>query len=612
MSHAAQSPRVALIALNAHFAHTSLALRLLREQAAADGFPREQLSLCEWTINDLPQQLLQRLFAQQADVYAFSCYIWNRRLTERLSDELRKIRPDALILWGGPEASQDAEAILNRHPAVDAILSGEGEKAFSKFLNNLTLSPEAPEACFAATPNLIYRTQEGAIQQNPMAPLLSPDQWVFPYTSEELIELKDRLIYFETSRGCPYGCTYCLSSLDRSVRLLPQPDVERVFDQLINAGLRQVKLVDRTFNIQPQRAAAIWNWLIERHRSASLTEKPFATNFHFEIMADQLDQAALKLLEQAPEGLIQFEIGVQTTTPDVLKAIHRPCNGPQLSFNVERLRNRTPIHLHLDLIAGLPGETFEQFCRSFNDVFALNPHQLQLGFLKVLPGSPMAVQARDLNFRWSEEPPYEILASDQMTYADLARLKDVETVLELYHNSGRFGLALPSLLNAFSTPFDLFDALAKANRQAGWFEQKASPSARAAFLLDFARAVLPAKDQPDFLSRLKLDYIHQGAKDLPAFLDLLENSSDPDRRLHLKDGKTIVHRDYPRQSRFRLEDLDLLHPVSLQAAGLVLHPNWAAAPLAELPSGKQICGFDLQTSPLRLLFVHSRENSENF
>lgn len=607
-------PRVALVALNAHFAHTSLAIRLLREAACAAGFPRDNLILCEWTINDLPPQLLQRLFAVEADLYAFSCYIWNRRLCERLSDELKKVRPDAVIIWGGPEATQDAVQILQVNPAVDAILAGEGEKAFadlllaSQNLQNASTWIRDP-AALSQLPNLVYRGTGQEIRRNSHAPLLLAESWSFPYTDDELLTLKDRLLYFETSRGCPYGCTYCLSALDRTVRLLDVPRVVTAFERLITAGLRQVKLVDRTFNIQPARAFAIWHWLIARQAQATADGQPFRTNFHFEIMADRLSLDGLELLKTAPAGLIQFEIGVQTTTPEVLRTIHRPCDWQRLAENVRFLRAQSAIHLHLDLIAGLPGETPSQFARSFDEVFALKPHQLQLGFLKVLPGSPMADQARERQFSWSNEPPYEILSSDEMTYADLAGLKDLEAVLELYYNSGRFPLSLQALLDQSESAFAVFDALAQANRIAGWFDLKASPAARAAFLADFARQRLPADAYPDFMSRLKLDYLLQGAKDQPTFLDLLETSLDPRRQAIKQLGRSLIHDRYPRQSRFRLEDFHFSQPVRLQELPLSRHELLIPPDLAELPSGPLLCGWDISAAPLTLLFAESLDKS---
>ncbi len=587
IADSAVRPRVALVALNAHFAHTSLAIRLLRNFAVEHQFPAENLILCEWTINDLPQQLLQRLFAVDADIYAFSCYIWNRKLVSRLSEELGKIRPAATIIWGGPEASQDASRILAESPAVAAIIAGEGEVAFIEFLERY----QQGHVDLASVPNLIYRTADGKMTVNPMAPLLKPGQWQFPYTEAELSSLKDRLLYFETSRGCPYGCTYCLSSLDRTVRLMPLATVLQSFEQLINSEVRQIKLVDRTFNIEPARAADIWAYLIDRYRKA-----PFRTNFHFEIMADRLADQALDLLAQAPPGLIQFEIGVQTTTPEVLDAIRRPCDMTRLKANVRDLRTRSKIHLHLDLIAGLPGESREQFAQAFNDVFRLQPHQLQLGFLKVLPGSPMARHAVALNFQWSGEPPYEILASDRMSYADLALLKDIETVLDWYHNSGRFTVTLPWLIRRVSSPFEFFRQLSAASRSAGWFDRQASQQARAAFLLDFGRTLALPSEQSVLQARLKLDYLLQGAKDQPDFLDGLETSDDPFRQQLKQLGREQIRAGFPKQSRFRLEDFILDESIELEQSEIIF------------PAGHILAGFDLAGSPPHLLFMLKVKN----
>jgi len=614
-------PRVALVALNAHYAHTSLAIRLLRNYAIEHQFPEANLVLCEWTINDLPQQLLQRLFAIDADIYAFSCYIWNRCLVDRLSEELAQIRPQATIIWGGPEASQDAHHILAENPAVDAIIAGEGEVAFTEFIlrfrrdqdhlrrdqDRLRKDQDPP----VVIPNLVFRAADGTVVANRPAPLLDPLQWPFPYTAAELDALKDRLLYFETSRGCPYGCTYCLSSLDRTVRLLPLPAVLSAFDRLICADIRQIKLVDRTFNIAPERATDIWHELITRHR-----REPFRTNFHFEIMADRLTEPSLDLLAEAPPGLIQFEIGVQTTTPEVLRTIHRPCDLPRLAANVRDLRIRSAIHLHLDLIAGLPGESLEQFAQAFNDVFALQPHQLQLGFLKVLPGSPMSHQAQTLNFRWSRTPPYEILASDRMNFADLAMLKDIEAVLDWYHNSGRFAVTVPWLVARVSSPFVFFQQLAAACRTAGWFDRQASQPARAAFLLGFGRSLVAPAEHPFLLARLKLDYLLQGAKDQPEFLDCIETSTDPDRQQLKQLGRERIRAGFPKQSRFRLEDFVFDAMIELDPSQLASAPTPGAEGQMSfpkgcrktiLPAGCVLAGFDLAGPLPRLLFAQNGE-----
>lgn len=593
------APHIALVTLNSQFAHTSLALRQLRQWAIHQGFSANQLSLHEWTINDLPSMLLQRLYELDADLYAFSCSIWNRRLTERLSDELAQIRPGATIIWGGPEASQDATAILQGHPSVSAILAGEGELVFAAYLSSFSGSNFDP----GTIPGLVFRDDSGAIRNNPPPPLLPSPEWLFPYTGQELRQLKERLLYFETSRGCPYGCTYCLSSLDKTVRLAPLPWVEAAFTRLIAADLRQVKLVDRTFNIQPARARAIWRFLIEHHR-----KQPFRTNFHFEIMADRLETEDLELLAQAPPGLFQLEIGVQTTTPEVLKAIHRPCDWPRLQANVRQLRHQAAIHLHLDLIAGLPSETVQQFARSFNDVFALKPHDLQLGFLKVLPGSPMAHQAKTLGFRWSQEPPYEILASDAMTYGDLAQLKDIETVLDLFYNSGKFAASLPWLADHVRggslTPFAFFQDLAAAYRFAGWFDLKTSPVSRARFLLEFGLAHLAPAEQAVYVSRVRLDYLLQGAKDQPDFLDTLENNPEEGSRQVLRTVREQVRALYPRLSRFRSERFVLDAPVDFSAPrDPQLVRTAEISPGQLLPAGTCVCAFDLSGPRPALIFV---------
>jgi len=325
-------------------------------------------------------------------------------------------------------------------------------------------------------------------------------------------------------------------------------------------------------------------------------------------MADRLEPEDLELLQEAPPGLIQFEIGVQTTTPAVLKAIHRPCDWPRLQETVLQLRHQAAIHLHLDLIAGLPSETPQQFARSFNDVFALKPHDLQLGFLKILPGSPMACQAADLGFKWSQEPPYEILASDALAYGDLAQLKDIEMVLDLYYNSGKFAASLPWLVKQFQgcslSPYEFFQALAKAFRSAGWFDLKTSPVTRSRFLLDFGLAHLDPPEQTVFVSRLKLDYLLQGAKDQPDFLDTLENSTEVGSRQLLTRVRSQVRTLYPRLNRFRSEHFVLDEPIQVSAAESPCHTRKLENhPDQILPAGASVVAFDLTGSHPILIYV---------
>lgn len=668
-------PLVALIACNARFAHSNLALRLLVTYARQHGFRAADFCLQEYTINDRPLPLLQRLFGLQANVYAFSCYIWNIQLISQLSAWLRKIRPDCRIIWGGPQASQEASQVLAANAAVDWIIAGEGEVGFLCLLRQLFPESELEQSisdrlgqstddredgpaggprgesagdyqdgpaggssglstgnftgqAAESIPGLVWRDpRTGQVRQNQPAALLGGAGWTFPWQAAELERFRDRLVYYETSRGCPYRCTYCLSALDKTVRYRPLELIFQELHQLIAADLRQVKLVDRTFNCQPARALAIWQFLL-----AIWQRQPFQTNFHFEIMADTLDDAAVAWLCTVPPGLFQLEIGVQSIQPHVLQAIRRPCNISRLARVVRQLRHGSAVHLHLDLIAGLPGETLAEFAHSFNTVYGWQPQQLQLGFLKVLPGSPMAADARRLAFVWQDEPPYEILASDVMTYPELVILKEIETMVDLFYNSGQFGCSLPWLIRFWPTPFDFYQQLATLWRHTGYFDRPAARDATWNCLLQLAQnsrigqpnQIRPSRDseqsdQPGQITRpgesgkpgnpgnpgqpgqpgqsagptrnnlpaafapapisgpdplrvlrdlLTFDYIMNGQKDQPSWMDSLESSKDPIRRARLAAGRQRLRQTHPQLRRGRLEDFSV-DPAMLPQYGSV-------------------------------------------
>ena len=420
---------VVLCSLNARYVHTSLAIRQLAAYVRSQWPQAPRTELLEWTINDQELPIVQRLFSRKAAVYGFSCYIWNITLVRRICRDLKKLLPDALIVWGGPEAGCAAAKWLTSESSVDMIIRGEGEKAWLALLQALDTTGRQPD--LSGVPSLSWRQAgSGLLCENPDGPLLEAADWPFPYSAGDLAGMRDRIVYYETSRGCPFQCSYCLSALDRTVRHRPLEQVFHEIDQLMAAGLQQVKLVDRTFNCLTDRAMKIWQYIIDHADQAG------RTNFHFEVAGDLLDDQTTDILNEAPTGLIQLEIGVQTIHPDVLAAIGRTSRLERLARQVERLRRGGRVHLHLDLIAGLPGEDLARFGASFDWVWRLRPQQLQLGFLKVLAGSPMAEQARDRGFLWQDEPPYEILKSDCMEFNDLIRLKGMAWILDIYQNSG--------------------------------------------------------------------------------------------------------------------------------------------------------------------------------
>ena len=435
--------RLRLVALNAKYNHTNLAVRSIVQYAREHG--AEDISFLELTVNHNPDDILERMVREEAELYLFSCYIWNIALAEKVAENLRKLRPQALIGAGGPEVSYASEAFLRKNPAFDFLLTGEGEESAA----GVFLAMQAGQE-WRACPGLVYRNGDALVQTAP-APVPAMDEVPFGY--EDLAVLTGRTLYYESTRGCPFACSYCLSSVQKGVR---ERSLELVFahlERFLEACVRQVKFVDRTFNANPERALAIWRFLAERDNGV--------TNFHFELAAGLLCEQQLAFLKGVRPGLFQFEIGVQSLNGDTLRTIRRPQDRDKLTQMVTALREPGNIHLHLDLIAGLPNEELESFIDSFNGVYALRSHQLQLGFLKVLKGSEMERTAAEHGIVYRAQAPYQVLYTRWLSYEQLSLLKAVERMVEIYYNSGRFSAITEHLCARFSTPFAFYKALAE-------------------------------------------------------------------------------------------------------------------------------------------------------
>lgn len=564
---------IVLCGLNARYVHTNLALRDLAAYVQTHWPAAPAIKLAEWTINDQPLAILQRLYSEQASVYGFSCYIWNISLIRRISRDLKKLCPQALIVWGGPEAGSGASHWLASEPAVDLIIRGEGEAAWLKLLQTIQQGHRANAVQMAAIPNLSWREPlSGQIRENPAGPLLDPAEWPFPYDEKQLAQLKDRIIYYETSRGCPFSCSYCLSALDKSVRFRPLSQVFAELDLLMAAGLQQVKLVDRTFNCHADRAYRIWQYLIDH------AEKAGRTNFHFEVAGDLIDDRTADLLAQAPAGLFQLEIGVQTIHPDILSAINRPARLDRLASQVRRLRAAGNIHIHLDLIAGLPGENLSRFAESLDWVYRLKPQQLQLGFLKVLPASPMHAIAKELSFIWQDEPPYEILRSDALDFADLILLKNIAWVLDVYINSNFCERAMNWLAGRQERPWQILSGLAAWAAGQGLLDRPLSPAGRCRLLWDYGRYSQPELAGVSWLAQawtdlLRLDYQLSGQKDQPAWLNFPENNTEPGNRQTLARARDHFRRKLTPAGRVRIEQL-CFEPEAWLTHGELCQGHW--------------------------------------
>lgn len=435
--------KVLLTTLNAKYVHSNLALKYLYAAAEAR---RQTMELLEFTINNDDDYIFCELMRGEYDAICFSCYVWNIRRILVLAENVKKARPSTRIIMGGPEVSFDAENFLRSNPFVDFLIAGEGEESFARLLGEL----ETGKGEFTRVPNLVYRDGTD-IKSNAKEPLVRFWDIPFPYHTHPCEG--DKVAYYESVRGCPFQCAYCLSSIDKGIRALPMHRVKTDLSYFIDRQVKQVKFIDRTFNYDGWRCAEIMSYLIDNDNGI--------TNFHFEICGDLIDELMLTLLDKARPGLFQLEIGVQSTNPATLEGINRRCDFEKLAKSVKRIRALGTVHLHLDLIAGLPFEDFITFQKSFNDVYALRPHDLQLGFLKLLPGSPLRERAEEYHYVYREQAPYEVISNDFISADGLVRLKMIENVLDLYYNRGGFQETVDRATHVlYGVPFDFYEELA--------------------------------------------------------------------------------------------------------------------------------------------------------
>ncbi len=423
-----------LVAINAKYIHSNLAVYSLKAYAKSKG---HHVDIGEYTINQNIETIIKDIYIRKPDLLGFSCYIWNIEYVKKIIPEVKKLLPDCYITLGGPEVSYNVNELLKELPQINEIISGEGEVAFCEVINKIE--------------NTLYNNNAVTSNiTNETITYIDMDTLPFPY--ENIFAMDNRIIYYESSRGCPYLCSYCLSCVDRKVRFR---SLDKVFSELkifINNKVPQVKFVDRTFNCNRERTIKLWKFLMENDNGI--------TNFHFEISADLINEEEIALLNQMRPGLVQLEIGVQTTNEKTLDAINRHADFEKISSVVKAIKGKGNIHQHLDLIAGLPYEDFTSFKNSFNDVFALEPDQLQLGFLKVLHGSPMKEFADNNDIKYLSYPPYEVISTPWLSYDDILKLKGIEEAVEIYYNSRQFIATLAYLRRFFTTPFDMFEHIA--------------------------------------------------------------------------------------------------------------------------------------------------------
>lgn len=510
---------ILLTAINAKYIHSNLAVYSLRAYAAGKCERyKEETGIAEYTINQPLDQILMDLYKRKPEVLCFSCYLWNIEYVEQLVAELGKIMPQTDIWLGGPEVSYHASHMLEQFPQVYGIMRGEGEETFLElaefYYNNSGKSLEQCEKVqrLKEIVGITFRDGEEIIETADRSVM---DLSKVPFVYEDLDVFKNKIIYYESSRGCPFSCSYCLSSIDKCLRFRDLELVKKELQFFIDHEIPQVKFVDRTFNCKHSHSMEIWSYIKEHDKGK--------TNFHFEVAADLLNEEELNLISTMRPGLIQLEIGVQSTNEQTIKEIHRTMKFSQVTEVVNRVHAAKNIHQHLDLIAGLPFEDYNSFHKSFCDVYALRPEQLQLGFLKVLKGSYMEEKTKDYELLYQNRPPYEVLSTKWLPYLDVIRLKGLEEMVEVYYNSRQFEHTMELLEQVFGDAFVMFEEMSNYYEEHGYYGVNHNRVARYEILYAFIKEVALVQyetllTEEQFRQTLVMDlYLRENMKNRPAF-----------------------------------------------------------------------------------------------
>lgn len=529
-----------LVAVNAKYIHSNPAVYSLKRFA---GEYTDAVEIAEYTINNRMEDILEDIYRRKPDAIGFSCYIWNIGMVEKLMGELHKLLPQLPVFLGGPEVTYDADKLLRKYPYLTGIFIGEGEATFAQVVKYyVKKSPESLEDI----PGLMLRS--GMTPER--KPLNLTD---VPFLYDDMAPFTNRIIYYETQRGCPFRCSYCLSSIDKTVRFRDIEVVKKELAFFLEKKVKQVKFVDRTFNCNHDHAMAVWQYLYEHDNGV--------TNFHFEIAGDILREDEIALVAKMRPDLVQFEIGVQSTNIDTLREIRRVMDIEKLKQVVAALKAAHNVHIHLDLIAGLPYEDYDSFARSFDDVYAMEPEQLQLGFLKVLKGSYMAEMAESYGLVYTDYAPYEVLYTNWLSFTEICRLKRIEEMVEIYYNSGQFAHSLPVMIADFRSKmaagqqnfaeeqhgratsgqgaFAFYEALAAFYEEQGFFVETPSRIYRYQALLSFAKTIHPEREEL-YKELLLFDlYVRENLKSRPDFA--------PD----LHDLQPVIHAFYKKEESER-------------------------------------------------------------
>lgn len=508
-----------LVAVNAKYIHSNPAVYSLKRFA---GEYTDAVEIAEYTINNRMEDILEDIYRRKPDVIGFSCYIWNIGMVEKLMGELHKLLPKLPVFLGGPEVTYDADKLLRKYPYLTGIFIGEGEATFAQVVKYYV---KKNPASLEDIPGLMLRS--GMTPER--KPLNLTD---VPFLYDDMAPFTNRIIYYETQRGCPFRCSYCLSSIDKTVRFRDIEVVKKELAFFLEKKVKQVKFVDRTFNCNHDHAMAVWQYLYDHDNGV--------TNFHFEIAGDILREDEIALVAKMRPGLVQFEIGVQSTNTDTLREIRRVMDIEKLKQVVAALKAAHNVHIHLDLIAGLPYEDYDSFARSFDDVYAMEPEQLQLGFLKVLKGSYMAEMAESYGLVYTDYAPYEVLYTNWLSFTEICRLKRIEEMVEIYYNSGQFAHSLPVMIADLGQgAFAFYEALADFYEEQGFFVETPSRIYRYQALLSFAKTIHPER-QELYKELLLFDlYVRENLKSRPDFA--------PD----LHDLQPVIHAFYKKEESER-------------------------------------------------------------
>lgn len=554
--------KILLAAINAKYIHSNLAVYSLKANA---GKYKDCVELIEFSINHRSEDILKGIYKKKPDLLCFSCYIWNISIVEIIAREIRKVLPKVKIWLGGPEVSYNIDTGLLRKPFIDGIMIGEGEETFQDLI---TYYIEKVGESFFPIAGIAFKNSKEEIVMTLPRPIMDMAKIVFPY--KDLSDFTNRILYYETSRGCPYQCSYCLSSIEKTVRFRPLSIVKQELQFFLDKKVAQVKFVDRTFNCNREHSRFIWNYLLEHDNGI--------TNFHFEITADLLEEEDFQIFRTMRPGLIQLEIGVQSTNEKTMKAIHRNTNFEKLSYAVKRVKENKNIHQHLDLIAGLPWEDLTSFQTSFNDVYAIKPQQLQLGFLKVLKGASMEEDSKKYHIIYQEQPPYEVLRTDWLSYDDLLLLKGIEEMVEVYYNSGQFVYTILFLEHYFQDAFSMYKNLAKYYEQKGYFDKNHTRLQRFDILKEFFEEWIGKENSKCFCELLTYDvYLRENSKTRPEFAPDQSDDKEQFRLFYQKEDKERKYlKNYVEFSRRQLVTMTHIEHFSINVikTAQIGNPVW--------------------------------------